>query len=105
MKHFILHKFRDTPTNRLKSTLQFLGIFGVLLAVSILVWGFFSSEDALQDLLSAMGPAAPILFIFIQTTQTVTPFIPAALSSQSAYSYSASAPALCSALSASPWAL
>ena len=75
MKHLLLKRLNNLSNNPLK----IIGFFGVLLALSLLIWGFFSSEDALQDLLSAMGPAAPILFIFIQTTQTVTPFIPAAL--------------------------
>ena len=75
MKHLLLKRLNNLSNNPLK----IIGFFGVLLALSLLIWGFFSSEAALQELLTALGPGAPFLFIFIQTTQTVTPFIPAAL--------------------------
>lgn len=63
----------------MKQPLRMIGIFGLILTFSLLIWGFFSSEDMIQNLLATLGSGAPILFIFMQTTQTVTPFIPAAL--------------------------
>lgn len=63
--------------------IRILGIFGVLFALYAVYWGItneiFTSEAALEEFLMTIGPIAPILFIFIQTTQTITPFIPAAL--------------------------
>ena len=63
----------------MKQPLRMIGIFGLILTFSLLIWGFFSSEDMIQNLLATLGSGAPILFIFMQTTQTVIPFIPAAL--------------------------
>lgn len=62
-----------------KNPLKILGAFGLLFTIALLTWGLFASEDALQNVLTTLGPVAPILFVFMQTTQTVTPFIPAAL--------------------------
>lgn len=63
--------------------LHLLNIFGVIVTIYVLYWGFkheiFTSEEALRNLLFTMGPAAPFGFIFIQIIQTVIPVIPGAL--------------------------
>lgn len=63
--------------------LNVLNILGILISVIALYWGFkahiFTSEDALRELLNAMGPVAPYGFIVIQIIQTVIPIIPGAL--------------------------
>ena len=63
--------------------LNILNIIGLGIILFLLYWGYkeniFTSETALRDLLSTMGPLAPYGFIFIQIIQTVIPFIPAAL--------------------------
>lgn len=63
--------------------LNLLNILGIAVTIYALYWGIqnqiFTSEAALRELLTKMGPAAPFGFILIQVIQTVIPIIPAAL--------------------------
>ncbi len=75
----ILNKLNRLSKSPLKTGSRFLGIAAFLFILMAIGWSFFSSEAALQELLAAMGPHAPVFFVFIQILQTVTPFVPAAL--------------------------
>lgn len=71
----------NTETSRrLLTVAQVVGIVGSIVFV---IWafqaGFFTNEQTFQQVMSLLGPIAPIAFVFIQVVQTVIPLIPGSL--------------------------
>lgn len=68
---------------KLQRLFTFLNVIGFILAIAGIFWGFksglFTNEEQMKAVLLKAGPAAPIVFIFIQIIQTVIPIIPGAL--------------------------
>lgn len=67
----------------LKYSLNGLVFLSFSLLLYSLYWGFthelFTSKEALKNFLYTIGPIAPLIFILLQMSQTIIPFIPASL--------------------------
>ena len=69
--------------NKRIKLIDFITIFGLLMTVIFIIYGFetkiFVSSDALQGFLNKFGIFAVIAFVIIQVVQVVVPIIPGAL--------------------------
>lgn len=77
----LLNKFPQPKKEWLKHSLHGLAVLSGALLLYSLYWGFnqelFTSKAALENFLYTIGPIAPLIFIIIQMSQTIIPFIPA----------------------------
>lgn len=58
-------------------------IIGMLLIIVFIIYGYnigiFSSMETFSDFLKSTGPAAPLIFTFIQCIQVIIPILPGAI--------------------------
>lgn len=82
-KEFSQAKKRDKRKELVQFGLNLFNLVGIGLTIYAFYWGFksqiFTQEEALRNLLTTLGPAAPYGFILLQIIQTVIPIIPGAL--------------------------
>lgn len=82
-KEFLQAKKRDKRKEMVQFGLNLFNLVGIGLTIYAFYWGFksqiFTQEEALRNLLTTLGPAAPYGFILLQIIQTVIPIIPGAL--------------------------
>lgn len=81
--HHLLNTLRHPKKQWMKVSLHLLVLLAFALIVYAFYWGFtheiFTSNAALEEFLYALGPIAPFIFVIIQMSQTIIPFIPASL--------------------------
>lgn len=79
----LFHTLRQPKKPWLKVCLNLLIFLMFTLILFSLYWGYnhdlFTSKAALENFLSTIGPIAPFIFVIIQMSQTIIPFIPASL--------------------------
>ena len=82
-KEFLQAKKRDKRKEMVQFGLNLFNLVGIGFTIYAFYWGFksqiFTQEEALRNLLTTLGPAAPYGFILLQIIQTVIPIIPGAL--------------------------